>query len=136
LTDVSKRISAVYDKSVFSSADTIGTVVFFNIEFEFAKYTPRRESMTIIRDIANTMLNNPDMKLLIAGHTDDIGSEEFNLELSEKRALAVKEELNKLGVSNDRLETKGYGKAKPIVPNDSDENRRMNRRTEFIIIAR
>ncbi|MPN11445.1 Photosystem I P700 chlorophyll a apoprotein A2 [bioreactor metagenome] len=56
------------------------------------------------------------------------------MHLSLERAKSVRNELIKLGVENNRLKVKGYGKTKPIVPNDTEENRKKNRRTEFIVI--
>lgn len=70
--------------------------------------------------------------VLIEGHTDSVGHHGYNMTLSERRARAVKKKLVELGVDNaNRFETKGYGETRPLVPNDSPQNRQRNRRVEF-----
>ena len=70
----------------------------------------------------------------MAGHTDDVGSAAYNLKLSSERAEVVREALVAQGIEAIRLTAKGYGDTKPLYPNDSEEHRAMNRRTEMIII--
>ena len=70
----------------------------------------------------------------LAGHTDDVGNDNYNLKLSSERAESVRKALIADGIEETRLTAKGYGATKPMVPNDSDENRALNRRTEMIII--
>ncbi len=77
------------------------------------------------------------MKIEIAGHTDFIGSKEYNYTLSIKRAKAVQSFLIKSGVDSEQLTIKGYGKTKPLASNDDEsEGRSLNRRTEFIILQK
>jgi outer membrane protein OmpA-like peptidoglycan-associated protein len=73
-----------------------------------------------------------DAMLLIAGHTDTVGSDDYNLRLSEKRAQAVREYLIEHGITSDRLIAKGYGEAYPVASNATDASRELNRRSEFI----
>jgi outer membrane protein OmpA-like peptidoglycan-associated protein len=68
------------------------------------------------------------------GHTDSVGSEEFNLALSQRRADAVKEVLTAKGVSPERILTKGYGKQFPVASNDTESGRQLNRRVEVLIL--
>jgi outer membrane protein OmpA-like peptidoglycan-associated protein len=75
----------------------------------------------------------PDMKIEIQGHTDDVGSAIYNMDLSIKRAKAVYEYLTKNGISSSRLTFKGFGQTDPAFPNDSEDNRSRNRRIEFKI---
>jgi outer membrane protein OmpA-like peptidoglycan-associated protein len=77
----------------------------------------------------------PETNIVIEGHTDDTGSDDFNMQLSEKRANAVKDFFISNGVSADRLTTKWYGETQPKYPNDSEANRQKNRRVELAIIA-
>ncbi|AWW32109.1 hypothetical protein DN752_19295 [Echinicola strongylocentroti] len=77
----------------------------------------------------------PDTNILIEGHTDDSGSDEFNMQLSEKRAKAVSAFLAQNGVDKARLVEKWYGETQPKYPNDSEENRVKNRRVEMAIFA-
>lgn len=125
-----------YDRSVITPFDSVGSIVFVNIEFDYNEATIRPESMPRIREVADAMLRNPDMRLEVRGHTDDQGSDEYNLKLSERRAEAVGDALYSMGISKLRLIVKGFGETRPLAPNDSDENRRRNRRTEFVILAK
>jgi len=78
---------------------------------------------------------NPDTDILIEGHTDDVGSDDYNMKLSEKRAKAVVDYLRNAGVAASRLTAKWYGESQPKVENNSDANRALNRRVEFVITA-
>lgn len=125
-----------YDRSVITPFDSVGRVVFVNIEFDYNEAGIRPESMPRIREVADVMARNPDMRLEVRGHTDDQGSEEYNLKLSERRARAVADALHDMGISRQRLSVEGFGESRPLVPNDNDENRRRNRRTEFVILSK
>jgi outer membrane protein OmpA-like peptidoglycan-associated protein len=123
-----------YDKSIFTDFAEVGTMTFIDIEFEYNKAEINQESVELLGDLVNQLKRNEQTKIEICGHTDDIGGEDYNMQLSLARANSVKNELVKLGINSARLSVKGFGKTKPIVPNDSEENRKKNRRTEFIII--
>ena len=73
-----------------------------------------------------------DVKVSIEGHTDSDGDADLNLKLSEERALTVMKQLESMGISADRLTSKGYGESKPFGPNDSPEGKAANRRVEFL----
>lgn len=105
-----------------------------NIFFDFADFNLLPNSFAELNRVVELMQNNPNLKIKIEGHTDDVGTQERNLKLSNKRANSVKEYLIKKGISEKRLETIGYGKSKPIDKTDSDEARKKNRRVEFTII--
>jgi len=77
----------------------------------------------------------PETNIVIEGHTDDSGSDDLNMKLSEKRALAVREFLVSKGVADKRLTTKWYGETQPKYPNDNEANRSKNRRVELAIVA-
>ena len=83
--------------------------------------------------LADTLRKAKNWKLDIAGHTDDKGSDEYNLKLSQNRANAVKDYLVNSGVESELITAQGFGESKPIVPNDNDANRERNRRVEFKI---
>lgn len=123
-----------YDKSIFRRHSPVGTVAMLNIEFDFGSALINSESFHLVDRVADAMLNNPNMKILITGHTDDIGSEESNMALSLRRAESVKNAITAKGINPNRIRIKGLGESSPLVPNDSEENRRTNRRTEFTII--
>jgi outer membrane protein OmpA-like peptidoglycan-associated protein len=105
-----------------------------NIFFETAKWDLQEKSKTELNRILKFMKENPSVKIEISGHTDDIGSDAANLDLSKKRAQSVVDYLTKAGINSGRLLSKGYGETQPLIPNTSDENRAMNRRIEFKIL--
>lgn len=80
------------------------------------------------------MNENPGLRVEISGHTDNAGTAAYNLQLSQKRSHAVAQYLIDHGIEVSRLEQKGYGAGKPIRPNDTEENRQVNRRIEFRIV--
>jgi tetratricopeptide (TPR) repeat protein len=106
-----------------------------NVFFEKDKYTLKAESRMELLRLVQFMIENPELKIEIAGHTDDTGSSDYNLKLSEERAKSVYNFLIKYSIDIHRLSYKGYGETKPIVENTNAKNRAMNRRTEFRIIG-
>ena len=105
-----------------------------NIHFEFNKATIRSESFPILNDVASVLKDNPQLNIMIEGHTDAVGSVEYNQKLSDRRAQAVKAYLVSKGVAASRLATKGQGKLQPIASNDTAVGRALNRRVEFLIV--
>lgn len=110
------------------------TVVLKNIFFDFNKATLRPESMIEIEKIYRLMKDNPTVELEISGHTDNVGTAAVNKDLSLRRAQAVVKELVKMGISQDRLISRGYGFDQPAASNSTEEGRALNRRTEFKIL--
>ena len=102
------------------------------IHFAYNKATIKPESYPILDAVLEVMNRNESIKLEIQGHTDDRGSGPYNLQLSDQRAASVRKYLVSRGLSPDRLESKGYGKERPIVSNDTEENRALNRRVQFM----
>jgi outer membrane protein OmpA-like peptidoglycan-associated protein len=72
--------------------------------------------------------------VLVEGHTDNVGTDQANQELSEERAVTVAQNLARLNVAADRMQAKGYSFSKPIATNDTEEGRRLNRRTDIVIL--
>lgn len=85
--------------------------------------------------IADFLTNKPNIALLVEGHTDVIGSDDINYSLSLKRAESVKNYLISKGIDPHRIKTKGYGEKQPIASNATDEGKRLNRRTELVIVS-
>lgn len=102
-----------------------------NIFFESGSYELKVTSESELLRLVKYMEQLPDLLLEIGGHTDDVGSDTANQTLSENRAKAVHDFLISKGVDASRLSYKGYGESKPLVANDSDANRAINRRTAF-----
>jgi outer membrane protein OmpA-like peptidoglycan-associated protein len=104
-----------------------------NLNFEFNKSILDKSSSNYL-DIVVTLLKKvPSIKMEISGHTDNKGTDEYNLDLSKQRAEAVCNYLISQGISKERLSYKYYGASRPLVPNDSETNRYKNRRVEFAI---
>ncbi len=105
------------------------------VHFDFDKYNIKKDSYGILSDVASILKSNPQIKKIrIEGHTDAIGTDAYNMKLSQRRANSVREYLIKQGVSADRLEAVGYGKSRPIAPNNTAAGRAKNRRVEFNVI--
>ncbi len=102
------------------------------IHFEFDRDVIRQVSYPVLDAVVDILNKNPEVKLEIQGHTDNVGSATYNLNLSERRAQSVRMYLVSHGVPPDRLTSKGYGLERPIVPNDTAGNRALNRRVQFV----
>ncbi|NMM50643.1 OmpA family protein [Marinigracilibium pacificum] len=114
----------------------VGEVIpFNNIFFEEATANILPISKAEINRLIKMMRDNPTLVIELGGHTDNRGSFENKLQLSEQRVIAVKNVLVKAGISSERITTVGYGDKKPIAPNDSEENMAKNRRVEVKILA-
>ena len=101
--------------------------------FEFNSSHLTAESYPMLYDAAKAMLKNPDMKVTIEGHTDNIGSESYNQKLSERRANTVKNYLTSKGIAESRITVTGKGESDPVSDNATADGRAMNRRVEFIM---
>lgn len=117
----------LYDKLL-----TDGKFVTTGIKFDVNKATLKPESIGTINYILKMMQDYPELKFSVEGHTDSDGDDAANLKLSEARAKAVMDKLVELGISKERLKSKGLGESKPLNPNDTPENKAQNRRVEFL----
>ncbi|WP_161890417.1 OmpA family protein [Pontibacter russatus] len=110
-------------------------LVFQNIEFDENQSTIKAGMEPVLDEVALFLIDHPTYRLEIAGHTDGLGNPEFNLSLSQDRANAIKQYIErKLNIPGDRIDAIGYGSQKPLREEKTDEDRRMNRRVEFTII--
>jgi OOP family OmpA-OmpF porin len=106
------------------------------LNFDFNKWYVKKIYYPELKKVADILKNNPNLKIEVAGYTDDIGSASYNLKLSQKRAEAVKNILVKVyGIDPKRIVAKGYGEKYPLAPNTSDTNRALNRRVEIVNIT-
>lgn len=106
-------------------------IVLRGVNFDFNKANIRPDAAGILREAATILKDNPKVQVSVEGHTDAIGSEEYNLKLSLRRATAVKQFLVKEGVPDARLSVRGFGKTQPVASNDTDDGRAQNRRVEL-----
>ncbi len=104
------------------------------IDIYFGHDSDEPISFNGIKDFINMMERSPGMLVEIGGHTDDLGPDEYNQQLSQRRADAVKKYLIRLGVDESRIRATGYGESKPVASNSNQEGRKLNRRTEFTIL--
>jgi outer membrane protein OmpA-like peptidoglycan-associated protein len=104
-----------------------------DILYATSSYALNDKSKFILKGFARFLKENPTISVSIQGHTDDVGDDTKNMTLSENRAKGVKDYLVSLGIDSKRLSAKGYGETMPKVDNDSEENRSVNRRTDFVI---
>ena len=103
------------------------------IQFETGKDVIKKTSNTILDQIAQVMQENPTYKIEIQGHTDNVGKQESNQLLSERRAESVRKYLLNKGVSENRITAVGYGDTKPVATNSTAAGRTQNRRVEFLV---
>ncbi len=112
------------------------TITLNNLFFPTGKYTLLPESYAELNRLAELMEANASMKVEIAGHTDNVGGDTPNQELSQDRADAVRLYLLSKGISSIRLRAKGYGKVRPVAPNTTEDGKAQNRRVEFVILGK
>ncbi|HVI46585.1 MAG TPA: OmpA family protein [Chitinophaga sp.] len=111
------------------------SIILHNIFFKSKQYNLESASVTELDKLVRLLQDNPSIKIEIAGHTDNVGSDKDNLLLSQNRAKAVVVYLTEKGIDTKRLTAKGYGETQPIATNDTEEGRAANRRTVFRILS-
>ena len=104
-----------------------------DVLFDFNKYTLKPEARERLAKISGIIEAYPSLKLQVEGHTDSIGSDEYNLQLSEKRADSVRAYLVSNGVTPDSVTAQGFGKADPVADNSTSQGRKLNRRVDMIV---
>lgn len=122
-------------EELLAAGDTINKVIELNyVEFETGASDLTDLSRYQLDDLAGILRKYPEMRVEIAGHTDNQGEPESNQTLSESRAQAVQAYLVEKGIAADRLVTRGYGQTRPKASNDTEDGRAQNRRIEFVIL--
>lgn len=147
---VYKAVTGPVEYQAFKIPDRRGQLTFtFNPQFEKAekrtytlrdvyfntdKATLRERSFGALNNLVEAMKTNPEMRVEIAGHTDDRASASYNKDLSQRRAESVKRYLVENGISEDRIRAKGYGESQPVASNETPAGRQKNRRVEVRIL--
>jgi outer membrane protein OmpA-like peptidoglycan-associated protein len=108
-------------------------IILKNVNFDFNTANLRPESETELNKLAEILKNNINTSVNIVGHTDSVGSDAYNLNLSKQRAEAVVNYLINKGIDGKRLISIGKGESEPIATNDTEDGRAINRRVEYII---
>jgi outer membrane protein OmpA-like peptidoglycan-associated protein len=106
-----------------------------DILFDFNRAALRPESQSTLRSLANNFRQYPDEVFTVEGHTDNVGSADYNQGLSERRASSVRSYLIDEGVASSHIEARGYGESRPKATNSTPEGRQLNRRVEIHIRA-
>jgi outer membrane protein OmpA-like peptidoglycan-associated protein len=128
-----KKMVMIEASDMAKQISTTGSVSLYGILFDTNKSSVREDSRATLQEIAKLALQQADMKLLVVGHTDDAGSFEYNLGLSQSRARAVVEVLStQHGISRERLTPVGVSFASPVSSNATEEGRALNRRVELV----
>ena len=104
-----------------------------NVEFDFDKATIKKGYYQDIDSLVQVMKDYPDLKVVIEGHTDSVGTAAYNKKLSQQRAEAVKKYMAEKGIDANRLKAQGFGEEKPIASNETKEGRQQNRRVEAAV---
>lgn len=120
--------------SVFTDLKVNDVIKLDKIYFDQSKYDLRPESRDQLEKLYRTLRANPKLKIEIAGHTDDVGDARLNQYLSENRAKVIYSYLLRKDIASARLRHRGYGSTKPVAPNDTEDNKSMNRRVEFVVL--
>lgn len=115
-----------------AALDAEGRVQLNDILFDLDKATLQSESTKQLQNVVTLLKENPDLNLEVQGHTDNQGNEDYNLELSQRRAETVVAYLGLFGIDFERLSPKGYGESEPVESNDTEEGRAKNRRVELV----
>lgn len=144
------RVAVEFSKTTFTelrmvkcSSKTLVTIsqneikLYRSIRFDARSATINPKSMALLNELADALLRRPDIKLVeIQGHTDNSDIHEHNLQLSQNRADAIRDWLVQAGIKAERLQAKGYGETRPLLPNLTASNRRRNNRVQFMILER
>lgn len=128
-----KKMVVVDAAKISESLSQQGSISLYGILFDFDQADIKPESRPALDEIAKVLKSDSPLAIIIVGHTDNKGTFEYNIDLSSRRALAVKNELmSQYGISAERLTAAGAGMMAPVASNDSDEGRAKNRRVELV----
>jgi outer membrane protein OmpA-like peptidoglycan-associated protein len=130
-----KTSDSTYEKNIpLQPIEANAAIVLRNIFFDFAQFELKPESHPELDKLVQLMQDNPSIRIQVEGHTDSIGKAGDNLKLSENRAKSVVQYLTSKGIAASRLLPKGFGAARPLASNETEEGRALNRRTEVRVM--
>ena len=129
---VESELNAAEFKDVSERAPELASI-FTDINFDYDSFALNPEAKAVLDRIAETLLSETALQLMIEGHCDDRGTNEYNLALGQRRAESAKKYLTQLGISSERIFTISYGEEKPLNPNQGEEAWAENRRDHFMI---
>ena len=129
-----QKVVQTFDELELTNLEIGDELILDKVQFEFNQFDILESAIEELNKLKNLLRTNIRISIMISGHTDNTGSDEFNLNLSEKRARSVSEWLIINEISSDRIKYRGLGSSKPLVQNTSNKNRAINRRVEFQIL--
>jgi len=121
-------------KALKEALDKDGRVILYEILFDYDKASLQQKSDKQLQHVLTLLIENPELKLEIQGHTDNKGEDAYNMTLSQQRAETVRRYLALFGIPAEQLTAKGYGESQPVATNDTEEGRAKNRRVELVKI--
>ncbi|MFN4144444.1 MAG: OmpA family protein [Runella sp.] len=124
----------VIESKTFGTIEKGKAIVLNNIYFDQSSPVLRPESFKELDELAHILQENASIRIEIRGHTDNVGDFDLNVKLSRDRCQSVVEYLNKKGINASRMQTVGRGPLDPVAPNNTEENRKKNRRVEFVVL--
>ena len=136
LDQQAKELEQIPNTVVAKKEDRLVVTMADAVLFDVNSAALKLQAKETLGQMADVMVRYPDSDILVKGHTDSTGPEEYNQELSERRAKTVNEYLIGEGVSGQRITATGFGETMPVVPNDTPESRQRNRRVEIEIKPR
>ena len=140
LTDLKASCNSTYAGADIDAVGAIGAGLSLTLNdsvlFDFGKSILKPEAGIILNDFANKLANIDIKSIIVEGHTDNVGAQEYNQTLSENRAKAVQSYLNSLSsMKNIQIDVRGYGETRPLNLNETDEQRQQNRRVQLVVIG-
>lgn len=136
LTPAEREEARRAELELSSVMDMVSSRQISPVEFESGSARLLETSRPLLDQVAAVLLGHNRLKLIVSGHTDDVGTDEYNQDLSERRAGAVKMYLATKGVHPDSVRVYGYGEKQPVLNETTEQARALNRRVEFRITTR
>lgn len=128
-----ERLSKVESIAVKEVVETKpGVVAIENIHFDFDQYSIRDDAKPVLRGVSNWLIKNKSAKMLLEGHCDERGTNEYNLALGERRAKSTRDYLVSSGITKDKMEMVSLGEERPLCKEQNEECWQKNRRVQFI----
>jgi outer membrane protein OmpA-like peptidoglycan-associated protein len=138
LTDLKSGCGGNWPGADIDAVGAIGSVIQFSLSssvlFDFNKFDLKPEARPDLSLVVEEIKKHPDVTIVVEGHTDSVGSDEKNLDLSIRRAESIRDFLKSSGLQDYEFEIKGYGESRPVASNDTEEGRAKNRRVAILII--
>lgn len=128
-----QKVEKITAEDIKKKASVESAEIFKDVYFNYDRYDIREDALPVLKSVANYAMKNQAQKVLIEGHCDDRGTNEYNLALGDRRAQSIKNYLLSLGVSSSRMEVISYGEEKPLCAEQTENCWARNRRAHFVM---